>query len=149
MFYLSFYTWNIGIFFFYDSARLIWFGSLYAYKLDLVDFPNFLLWWEALLIQSRLEPKSSMFITLGALTLWHIWKECNQCVFDKVAPDAFKDVSWISLNFSILQHIGIFTAPSSQVSHLVDALNSRPFLSLYDFLTIVMSFGRIHFCQRP
>lgn len=55
------------IFFHCFHTRLIWFISLYTYKPISTGFPNFLLWWEALLAHSKIEHGSSLLLSLTSL----------------------------------------------------------------------------------
>lgn len=54
------------------DARLLWFGSPYSYKLSFVDFPSFLMGWEALLARSRVDTDGTLLLILAILTLWYI-----------------------------------------------------------------------------
>lgn len=82
------------------SVRLIWFASPCAYKPVSTAFPCFLAQWEALLAQSKLDLEGLRLLTLSILTLQHIWKDSNHCVFDKILPDPMHVVSCILFDFS-------------------------------------------------
>lgn len=82
------------------STRLIWFASSCMYKPVSTVFPCFIVWWEALLAQSKLDPEGLKLLTRSILALWHIWKEHNYCVFDKIPPDPMHVVSYILFDFS-------------------------------------------------
>lgn len=99
--------------FLYPRASTIWFISPCSYKLNIMGFPNFSIWWETLWDYFQNKPNCTCTLKSISFTLWNIWEACNKGVFEFVPLNPFFTSSRISLSRLELQQYNIFaTLPS-------------------------------------